>query len=287
MNKKRFWMIPLSVALLGLTACSSEDDFESRSGKLAFACEPSDFVTEVVTRADGIDLSETYGVTVPEGNDMALTLTGTYNDKELGEGQTYNRSWTTVTAFHTEDPDLVVDGTYAATVTHGDATAEGENKPAFKGEATGITLKSNTTTTCTITAGLVNSCFTLAATEWLLNYYSDIELTIHTTTGGSDFTFNPTTTQESKLYFIRAGQTLSISGKATKQNGVEVTFEKTVIGKQEGSTTATVTTEAAKKYTITVDHSTAGGERLTITFDDTFTEVTGTTEELNKDDDDY
>lgn len=285
MNKKRFWMIPLSVALLGLTACSSEDDFESRGGKLAFACEPSDFVAEVVTRAGEIDLSTKYGVTVPEGNAMALTLTGTYNDKELGENQTYNRSWTTVSAFHTEDPDLVVDGTYAATVTHGDATAEGENKPAFKGEATDIRLKSNTTTTCAITAGLVNSCFTLAATEWLLNYYSDIELTIHTTTGGSDFTFTPTDTKESKLYFVQAGQTLSISGKATKQNGVEVTFEQTVIGGQ-GTTTA-VTTAAAKKYTITVDHSTAGGEGLTITFDDSFTEVPGTTEELNKDDDDY
>ncbi len=270
MKMKCMWMIPMLA--LAFAACSSEDDLQSGGqGQVAFKAETSSLVTEVVTRATtGYELPAEL---VPSGEELRLSMTGSYTD-EQGAQQSFTGSWTSVAAFNLENPKFEA-GTYSADFAYGDEGVEGVGKAYFAASLQDFAIKANKTTTYPVTVKLSNSCFTLQATEWLLNYYEDVELTIHT--AASTFSYSLTTTEPSELVFINPDQSLSISGTATKrQNGVAVEFPLSVIG--QGKKTA-----AETKYAIVVDHGTAGSGSLAISYDDTFTEVAETEVELNPD----
>lgn len=258
----------LAVALLGM-ACSTEDDLQSGSGEgqLSFSLEVPTEIAQVETRAtSGYALPEEV---VPASDAFALQLTGTYLDAQ-NLSQSYQNSWETVAAFHMERPDLNA-GTYSATFTYGDASAEGVGKAYFTGSLTSFEVKANKTVSYPVTCKLANSCFTLQVTEWMLNYYENIQLTIHT--AANSFTYPMTSTELSELVFVNPAQVLAISGTAVKrQNGVAVEFPKSSIG---GSLVAET------RYAIQVDHGSAGAGSLTITFDGTFTEVAEVEVELN------
>lgn len=198
---------------------------------------------------------------------------------------------------------------YHAYVSYGDINEEGVAKPYFAGESV-VSENDNTPASFSIypdekkqvcvVARLANSCFSLEVSEWMLKYYSEIEFNIHTTGSeavqGSVFTFKAEdmvvdgdeqknifayTTPESKadanhtpaLIFVKPGQRLKLSGWAVKsqnqtgaanQAGAKVVFAATEIGDL---------LQAGTHYTIKVDHDTAGGGGLNITFDDTITQV--------------
>lgn len=281
------WMLPLLAVALATTACSSDDEAATPlrgEGKVTFDCSTEAFVADVTTRAtEGYQLPAEL---IPAGEAMQLTLSGTYTEEgENGSPieKSYGpRTWATVADYNTEAPELeagiynttihAYQNSYTAAISYGDMEAEGAAKPCFKGGAAAFTIAANKTTTVALSAKLANSCFVVEVTEWMLAYYTGIELTIHT--ASNSFTFNPTTTAPGELIFVKPGQQLALSGKAVKaQNGVEVEFPKTTIG------AGAIAAESC--YTIRVDHSTAGSGALQIAFDDTFTEVPAVDIELN------
>lgn len=267
---KQKWMIPMLA--MALVACSSEDDLQTNFGKgqITFEPEVSTEIAQIETRAtSGYALPSEL---IPAGEDFVLAIAGTYVDAN-DQTQNYAQSWTSVAAFNLEKPDLQA-GTYTATFTYGDPAAEGVACPYFAGELVDFAVKASKTTTYPVSCKLANSCFTLQVSEWMLNYYDEIQLTIHTAT--NDFSYTMNSTEVTTLTFICPEQSLSFSGTAIKsQNGVAVEFPKTTIG------TSTVAAETL--YAISVDHGTAGAGSLTITFDDSFTEVAEVEVELNPD----
>lgn len=280
------WMIPMLAMAAAFVGCSSEDDLTVKhgSGRVLFDCDVLQTVSEVTTRAGEYTLPAEI---LPQADRLTLAITGSYTDKT--GTTTYNKSWLTVADFVTENPDFEAgdystserqyQNSYAAVMTYGDATAEGEAAPYFEGTSGDFNVYAGETAKPTVSVALANSCFTLAVTEWMLNYYDNLKLTIHT--ADSDFSFEPTTIDPSALIFVKAGAVLSFSGSAVKaQTGVEVTFPKTELKDANG---AAVTTAAKTKYTISVDHGQAGAGTLSISFDDSFTEVPEQTVELNPD----
>lgn len=276
MKTKRTWMIPTLAAALLAGGCSSDnggaDDFGP--GTLVFSCAASGAVTYSGTRAVQDDPDRTTielpaAVIPASGDDFALHLTGSYTDSD-GTTRSYDNSWTTVAAFHTENPSIEA-GTYTAVVSYGDPEAEGPDAACFEGTAADFRVAAGTTTRQSVTARLSNACFRVVFSEWMTRYYSDISITIHTATG--DFEFTPETAAD-KLIFVKPGQTLSISGSAVKaQTGAAVTFPKTELNDAK--------TVAETMHTVTVTDTQAGSGTLTITFDTAFTEVTGADVELN------
>jgi len=280
MKMRGLLMIPVAVVAMLATACSSEDDFavEKGVGTAEFAFGVSGSVTDVVTHATQGTLDDAL---LPKQADFDLAISGKYFDENDAE-KSYNGRWMSLEAYYTEDVKLNK-GTYTATITAGNPAEEGVGKPYFVGELKDFTVKANTTQTYTITASLANSCFTFAVTDWMLNYYKDIKLTIHTAT--NSFLFEPTSTVASDLYFVAADQVLSISGTAVKvQNNADVEFTKTAIGVKDAEGNVVNKTLAAQhRYAIVVDNSAVGGGFLTVKFDDTFTDVEALEVELNPD----
>ena len=281
-------MYTLLVALVATVGCSSENGPslpESGTAQVQIACVTAGEIGQVEARAaSGYALPAEL---IPSADAFTLALTGRYTEKvdaATTAERTYSRTWATLADYRTEAPALeagvydVAQGHYAnsyqAAVTYGDPTAEGEGKPYFEGASAEIILYAGAEVEVPVTARLANSCFSLYAEQYLLNYYAGgVELTIHT--ADNAFTFTPTTTAESALIFVKPGQTLSISGKAYKQTGTEVVFAKTTIG--------TGALAAETHYAIRVDHATAGSGALMISFDGSFTEVPAVEVELNPD----
>ncbi len=268
---KKTWMIPMLAVAMMLSACSSEDDLQwgAGEGKVSFALDVPTEVNYVETRAESGN--QLPAELVPAADDFALQMTGSYLN-EANQTQNYTGSWVTVAAFHTERPDLEA-GTYSATFTHGESGVEGVGKAYFTGAVTDFAVKANKTVTQQVTCALANSCFTLEVSEWMLNYYDDIKLTIHT--AQNSFSYSMNSTEKTELVFVNPAQVLSFSGSAVKaQNGVAVEFPKMPIGSTLASETL---------YAVKVDHGTAGAGSLSISFDGTFTEVAEQQIELNPD----
>ena len=292
MTIKKLWMLAAAASML--VGCSADDKTsmpDNGRGSVQLLCSTSSSIASVVTRA-GEEFALPESV-LPSSDELILTLSGTYtfkdksNDNALVEA-TYeweSNGEGTVADYAAENPALeagVYDAaihrysnTYEASVVYGNPDEEGAGKACFEGASAEFHIYPDRAEQVAIKAELVNSCYTLSVSEWMLNYYTDIELTIHT--ADNDFCFEPDSENlSSELIFVKPGQQLSLSGSATKvQNGVAVTFDKTTIG--------AAALAARTHYAIEVDHSTAGGGSLIIAFDDTFTEVEAETAELNPD----
>lgn len=284
MKMRKFLLIPAAVVAMLATACSSEDNIvvEQSAGTAEFAIGVSANVTDVVTRANEGELDASL---LPAESAFKLEITGTYTEKDENDQEvqkTYKGNWNSLSDYYKEKVKLNK-GTFTATITAGNPAEEGIGKPYFVGVNENFTVKANTVQTYEIEAKLANSCFTFAVTDWMLNYYKDIELNIHTAT--KTFTFNPTSITPSALYFVAADQVLSISGTAVKaQTGTPVEFPKTNIGVLNSENNVVDKTLAAQhRYAIVVDNSAVGSGNLSVKFDDTFTEVPAVEVELNPD----
>lgn len=265
-------------AVVMMAACSKDNDGVRPSqgnGEIEFVCTVDADVDDVVTRAtSGYQLPAEL---IPSGNAIktALTLkiTGEYDDpktKGVVDMVAYNNSWATLKAYEEEEVKLN-QGSYSAELENkprrdeNGLVLEGEANPYFRGGAYGnvLTVTAGLTTQANITLSMVNSCFTLKVTEWLMKYYSDVTLTIHSAT--NSWEYKPTTSSfASPLIFVNAGQKLRLSGKATKQNGIEVEFPEAEIPTE---------LKADTHYNIVVDHATAGGAGITINLGDNYTEI--------------
>ena len=335
--------LPLSLFAIAMFGACSESLLSDMSseGVVQVVCSTEGIVNQTQTRAvsnpdaDGNEQNfQLPSNLVPSYSDFKLNIRGEYYNSSMdGASATeYDKTWNTMSAFETENPNGVkleagaykreqakYLNSYHAYVSYGNINEEGVGKPYFAGESVVGMVDNNLDKTPAdfniypdenkliyVVARLANSCFSLEVSEWMLKYYSEIELKIHTT--GTDatadaeavpakvFTFKAKdllvagddskdifayTTPELKadathtpaLIFVKPGQKLKLSGWAVKrqnqtgdanQTGVKVEFAAAEIGD---------VLVADTHYTIKVDHDTAGGGGLNITFDDTITQV--------------
>ncbi|MBQ0081279.1 MAG: DUF4493 domain-containing protein, partial [Alistipes sp.] len=269
-------LITLSICTAFLAmGCLDGDDFTIPStngkGSLQVVSSLEENVAEVETRtSSGYALPSEV---IPAAETMKLRITGKYQDSS-STTQDFDQTWTSVKSFNTEDPKFNF-GTYKAYISSGDIEIEGAKKPYFYGESDEIVVATTRPTQASVKASLKNSCFTVVLGEWLKNYYKDIVIKISTTNNIYSFDQYSASEDVDHLIFIKPGQTLKVSGTAKKkQTDVEVEFPATVIAGGK-------LVEAETKYTITVDHSSAGGETISIGFDGTFTDIEPQVVELN------
>lgn len=260
--RKYFYALMTAAAALAV-GCSS--DKESLGGGTADAGDvrltvapTADVASE--TRAGTIQLP---AASVPDADAFSLRITGSYSD-DMGVSQSYDRTWTTVGIF---DSPKMVRGDYTATVSFGDMETEGTGAACFAGTQD-FKILARKTVSATITASLQNAAFKITFGEWFSKYYTQAKITVRTESDHS-FTFTPANTS---LVFVKPGTKLYLKGTAVKaQNGTEVEFPEAEIG----------TTAARTLHTIVVDASEAGGGKLVVDLDDTFTELEEQVIELN------
>lgn len=287
MRKLNLWML-IAVAVMTVGCNIKKDVPTSAEGNVQLLLSTSDYIPTVVTRAtEGYALPSEL---IPAQEDFTLKVEGRYTEvDDAGATVVTQYVWgedgtKSFDDWAEENPGLeageynlssyTYQNEYQALVASGNPDEEGQGKAYFVGQSEKFVVSADATKSVAITAHLANSCFTFAVDEWMLNYYKDIEFTI-TTAAGAEFKFEPTTTDSSALFFVKAGQKLKISGSATKsQNDAEVEFPMSEIGN---------TLAAETHYAINVTHSKAGGSGLTIIFGDTFTEVDPIEEEMNGD----
>lgn len=272
--KAKLIILSICTAFLAV-GCLDGDEFSTPSsvgkGSLQVISSLEENVAEVETRAtSGYALPSEV---IPAAENMKLRIVGTYQDSS-STTQEFDQTWTSVKSFNLEDPKFNF-GTYKAYVSSGDIDVEGAMKPYFYGESADIVVATTRPTQTSVTASLKNSCFTIVFGEWLKNYYKDIVIKVSTTNNIYSFDQYTAVEDAAHLIFVKPGQALKVSGTAKKkQNGVEVEFPATVIAGGK-------LVEAETKYTITIDHSSAGGETISIGFDGTFTDIEAQTVELN------
>ncbi len=258
-------LINLVAATLLLVSCAKEATpySESAEGSVQFLCEPQGLVSEITRATFELDLSEDL---IPTSDQFSLTLTGEYTDYESGSEATYSAYYTYLATYH-ENVPLLATGDYKAIVSYGDTSVEGADNPCFYGEAE-FEIVARKESSETIIANISNSVIRVVTTEWFDNYYIDAEFVV-TTAAGNEFTFGA---NDGQFIFVAPGSSLTLSGVATKsQTGTQVTFPESTIG----------STTVQTLSTITIDAGEAGGATLSITFDQTMTEVTLDEVELN------
>ena len=282
--------IAFALVAVTMVACSKENDGakpKMGEGQIEIVCSVDAQTNDVTTRAaKSYQLPEEL---VPSGDELKsalkLSITGEYDDpktKDVVDMVQYTGSWSTLKAYNEADVKLN-QGNYSAELENkperdeAGKVVEGEANPYFKGGAYSNTLQvtAGVTTKANIELSLANSCFTLKVTEWLMKYYTDVTLTIHSET--NSWEYNPTSKEfVSPLIFVNAGQKLKLSGTATKQNGVQVEFSVDGAPADIGTTLVKGT-----HYDIVVDHATAGAAGLTIELGDNYTTINETVVELN------
>ncbi len=212
------------------------------------------------TRAGTVELP---AASIPDADDFALRITGSYYD-DMGVLQPYDRSWASAGVF---DSPKMVRGDYTATASYGDMESEGAGAACFSGTQD-FKILARKTVSATITASLQNAAFKVTFGEWFAKYYTNAKITVRTESDHS-FTCTPANTS---LVFVKPATKLYLKGTAVKaQNGTEVEFPEAEIG----------TTAARTLHTIRVDALQAGGGKLVVDLDDTFTEFEEQVIELN------
>ena len=282
--------IAFALVAVTMVACSKENDGakpKMGEGQIEIVCSVDAQTDDVTTRA-----AEKYQLPaelVPTASELKsalkLSITGEYDDpktKDVVDLVQYTGSWSTLKAYNEADVKLN-QGSYSAELENkperdeAGKVIEGEANPYFKGGAYSNTLQvtAGVTTKANIELSLANSCFTLKVTEWLMKYYTDVTLTIHSET--NSWEYKPASKEfVSPLIFVNAGQKLKLSGTATKQNGVQVEFSVEGAPAEIGTTLVKGT-----HYNIVVDHATAGAGGLTIELGDDYTTIEETVIELN------
>ena len=336
--------VPLSLLVVAMFGACSTDALISEmggEGTVQIVCSAEGFTHQSQTRAEsnldaeGNELNfKLPDELLPDFKDFKLNIRGEYYNSSLDGAapMVCDTTWPTVESFNEKNPNgckleagaykreqSKYLNSYHAYVSYGNINEEGVGKPYFAGESVVGFTDDNGTFDKTpadfniypdekkqvqVVARLANSCFSLEVLDWMLKYYSEIELKIHTSdvaatsnteaVAGKVFTFRATATENDNannifayttpelkaddthtpaLIFVRPGQKLKLSGWAVKrqnqtgaanQKGVKVEFAEAEIGELLVADT---------HYTIKVDHDTAGSGGLTITFDDTITQI--------------
>ena len=238
------------VAAMFAVSCSEDGgdvtgvDSPFRTGIVSFNITPLLVVDG--TRAQ-VNLPE--GTVVPAGDDFALAIVGVDSD--------YQNEWASVAAFNENyKKTYFKEGSYNATITYGDPSQEGENKPYF--EATlGYNVVARQHKKLDMQAALANSIVKVEFTETFKSYFENGAAIEILSGNGNEWVVDYTT---SPYIFVESGKDLTISGSAIKQRPSANVEPETV-----NFLEVVKTMEACKMYLYKFDVSTAGCVSVNVT----------------------
>ena len=266
---KKLFTLTLILSL-ALAACSKSETATGEvadKGHVAFSLG---FDTQVAaTRAEA-----TYGVecAVPESDEFKLLLEGVKFD--FNADYSFSKEYASVADVKDE---YLYRGTYRATVSYGDITEEGYNKPAFVGVSNDFQIVPRSEVEVPITATIANALVVVEVTDNFKTYFANgYTFNVETAAGN---TFSNVTAAEGenagKPLFI-APASFKVVGSATKQ------------ANQSGAAPVVVEMENSfdnlaprTLYRVTMDVENAGQATLKITLNDTLVEELNIDEELN------
>ena len=155
-------------------------------------------------------------------------------------------------------------GNYSVKASYGSVYDEGFGKPCFSGERT-FAVTGGGSATVSIPVSLSNSIIRIECTDRFKSYYTDYSFIVKTG-GGTEIPFPK---GETRAAFVDA-YTISVSGTLSNQGGKTQSFSK------DYKSLAPKTC-----YTIRFDVSNAGGNSITVTFEETVENVELMDVELN------
>ncbi len=223
--------------LLAAVSCTRQPDGEV--GFIRFAVDSDDFVTDV-TKSNVSDYA-----TLPSSDEFTLVLSNASGD-EVYNGLLKNYDSSTA----------IKVGSYTATASYGSSSDEGFSKPYFSGSAD-FTIAQGTTSTVSIPVSLANSMVKLAFTDTFTSYFTDYSFTVKTG-AGTEIAYAK---GETRAVFMDA-YSFTLTGTLTSQGGKTQTVEFSKKG-----------LEAKKCYTLKFDASNVGNGTISISFDDSVTDV--------------
>ena len=184
--------------------------------------------------------------TLPSAGDFTIVLSGS-NGEEIYNGllSAYNET------------TALKSGNYTVKASYGSVNEEGFDKPCFTGQ-TSFTVTGGGTTAVSIPVTLANAIVKISCTSLFSAYYPSYSFTLNTG-AGTQISFPK---DETRAAFVDAYK-ISVSGTLTNQGGKTQTFEK----KYDTNLSAKTC------YTILFDVSNVGGDKITISFDDTVEDV--------------
>lgn len=183
---------------------------------------------------------------VPAAADFTITVTN--SSKET--------VWTGLLSSWNPETPLAI-GEYSVSALYGDPAAEGCDKPYFCGSAT-FSIVDASVKEVGIPVSLGNCIVRLQSTEMFDNYFKSYDFTL-TTGAGSVLHFNA---GQTKAVFIDAYK-FTFGGTLVNQGGASKTLaSKTYDNLKPGTC-----------YILKLDASNVGGVKITISFNDTVTEV--------------
>lgn len=264
---KNFKIIFISVAaLLMVVSCNLKESVESSLewGTVDFDCTTLDWVEQMTRTASVYSIPSEL---IPSADDLLLEITGSYIDPDTASSEEFAWGPQSFSDYRESLPMIYSGESYSARFYSGSAGAEGDTAAYFSGSVD-FAVVARDSLTLEVSVGLTNSIICVESDELFDGYYSDATFTVATSSGGSfDFSL-----PSSRIVFVEAGASLTLSGSATKRSsGESVTFNATQIG----------STSSRTMSRITITTGSIGGQNITITLDDTVTEVEQTTIELN------
>ena len=262
----------ISLAAMLAVACSKSDDEAAMvncpdgTGIVSFGVAPS---LEVEGTRAQVALPE--GTTVPNGADFALEITSS-DPKTAYAGE----SWNSVASFNENyKKTYFTAGMYDATVTWGNPSEEGENKPFFKGDVS-FNVNARQLVEVTIPAKLANSIVKVEFSDAFKGYFENGAAFTITSGNGNEWAVDYDSTP---YIFVESGKEVVIAGEAIKQKP-SATVDAPVVKFDDVKKTLA----ACTMYTYKYDVSTAGKVSVAIEITNEPTEyIEVGTEELNDD----
>ena len=233
-NKKFQLAIALLSAITLLPACTKQGQ---GTGTLCLQLKAQDDLIDVSTKSSVSDYTA-----VPQASAFTFSVVDSNDD--------------TTPAVAGEPLSLRL-GNYTAKALYGSCLEEGFDKPCFEGsEAFAITDANPKTVT--VTVKLANCLVKIATTDAFRNYYSDYSFTLTTQAGTSI----PFVKGETRAAFVDATG-FSLSGTLTNQAGKE----------QSLANVEFKNLNSASCYTLKIDAPNIGSGTISISFDDSVTDV--------------
>lgn len=240
-----------AISALLLASCQKgNNEAVVGEGRIAITASASG---DVVTRADGFTLP------TPQLSDFSLTITG----------ENFEKSWASLSDYRTEN-ERFTKGYYDVAINYGDSTAEGYNLPCFSASKSIEVLDRDRTTEVTLNAKLTNSIITVVTTDAFNGFFPVSDFTVTTATN----TFE-VDKQSAEHLFVAAAQQVTIDCSCIRQSNLATE-------KRESLTTQIIpATEAATRYIVTYDLTTAGSVKVEVKLNDSVIDTIEIETELN------
>ena len=227
-----------AAALMLLAVSCGKQQAEGPAGTVSFSLATEEEVADIITRS-----SVSSFTTMPQAADFTVTVSG-----QDGEETPVTDLGGTLS---------LAAGNYTAKASYGSSSDEGFGKPYFLGQAS-FSVNGGAQTAVSIPVKLGNCIVKMEYTDTFRKYFSDWTFTLKTGQGNS-FSFGPS---ETRAVFIDA-YTVTLSGTLTNQGGKT----QSLAAKEYRNLSA------ATCYTMRFDASNLGGESISISFNDSVTDV--------------